>query len=74
MFAGKKTNMLWRKRQYDDRQVLLIGAHLIAFPSILLFLVAGAVFGVVLGSLLVWIGTSIGQILAFCVGRSVESF
>jgi len=50
-------------------QVLLICAHLVAFPSILLFLVAGAVFGVLLGSLLVWIGTSIGQILAFCVGR-----
>lgn len=49
--------------------MLLIGAHLIAFPSILLFLMAGAVFGLVLGSLLVWVGTSVGQILAFCVGR-----
>ena len=54
-------------------QFLLIGAHLVAFPSVLLFLAAGAVFGLALGAVLTWIGTSIGQLLAFCVGRSASS-
>ena len=50
-------------------QVLIISAHVVAFPSVLLFLAAGAVFGLVLGAVLAWIGTSIGQMAAFCVGR-----
>ena len=54
-------------------QFLLIGAHLVAFPSVLLFLAAGAVFGLPLGAVLTWIGTSIGQLLAFCVGRLASS-
>ena len=57
----------------DSLQLLLIGAHLVAFPSVLLFLAAGAVFGLALGAVLTWIGTSIGQLLAFCVGRSASA-
>ena len=49
--------------------MLLIGAHLVAFPCIILYLIGGAVFGLVVGAVLVWVGTSIGQVLAFFMGR-----
>ena len=49
--------------------LLLIAAHLVAFPGAVFALAAGAVFGVVLGSILVWLGTVVGQTLAFCIGR-----
>lgn len=50
-------------------QVADIIAIVVAFPGALIALAAGAIFGVVTGSLLVWIGTTIGQTVAFIVGR-----
>ena len=41
----------------------------VLFPGSVLALAAGAVFGLVLGSLLVWMGTVLGQTLAFIIGR-----
>lgn len=41
----------------------------VLFPGSILALAAGAVFGLVLGSLLVWLGTVLGQTLAFIIGR-----
>eukprot|EP00884_Botryococcus_braunii_P002383 jgi/Botrbrau1/12145/Bobra.0186s0058.2 len=46
-----------------------IVAIVVAFPGAFLAVAAGAIFGVVTGSLLVWIGTTIGQTVAFIVGR-----
>lgn len=54
-------------------QVADIVAIVVAFPGALLAVAAGAIFGLVTGSLLVWIGTSIGQTVAFMVGRSAFS-
>ena len=51
-------------------QVLYTVAVTVLFPGSILALAAGAVFGLVLGSLLVWLGTVLGQTLAFIIGRS----
>ncbi|KAK9820389.1 hypothetical protein WJX72_009855 [[Myrmecia] bisecta] len=40
-------------------------------PGLLLSLGGGAIFGLLLGTLLVWIGACIGAILAFLLGRSL---
>lgn len=53
-------------------QVLYTVAVTVLFPGSILALAAGAVFGVVLGSLLVWLGTVLGQTLAFLIGRSAS--
>ena len=50
-------------------QVLYIVAVTVLFPGSILALAAGAVFGLALGSLLVWVGTVLGQTLAFVIGR-----
>ncbi len=44
-------------------------AVVLLFPGSILALAAGAVFGVVLGSVVVWLGTLLGQTLSFIVGR-----
>lgn len=33
---------------------------------------AGAVFGLLYGTLLVWVGSSLGQTIAFVIGRCVQ--
>lgn len=43
------------------------------FPGSILAMAAGAMFGVLWGWLLVWIGTVIGQTLAFINGRYVHT-
>jgi len=48
-----------------------IGVVLLMLPAFLLNMAAGAVFGVVNGSLLVLTGATIGGTLAFLVGRTV---
>ncbi len=50
-------------------QVTDIVAIVVAFPGAFFAVAAGAIFGVVTGSLLVWIGTTIGQTVAFIMGR-----
>lgn len=50
-------------------QALYTVAVTVLFPGSILALAAGAVFGLVLGSLLVWLGTVLGQTLAFVIGR-----
>lgn len=50
-------------------QALYTVAVTVLFPGSILALAAGAVFGLVLGSLLVWLGTVLGQTLAFIIGR-----
>lgn len=50
-------------------QMLYIVAVVVLFPGSILALAAGAVFGLALGSLLVWTGTVLGQTLAFIIGR-----
>lgn len=50
-------------------QALYVVAVTVLFPGSILALAAGAVFGLVLGSLLVWMGTVLGQTLAFMIGR-----
>ena len=54
-------------------QALYVVAVTVLFPGSILALAAGAVFGLVLGSLLVWMGTVLGQTLAFIIGRYSNS-
>ena len=41
----------------------------VLFPGAIFAMAGGAIFGVGYGCLLVWIATSLGQTLAFIVGR-----
>ncbi len=41
----------------------------VLFPGAIFAMAGGAIFGIGYGSLLVWIATSLGQTLAFIVGR-----
>lgn len=41
----------------------------VLFPGAIFAMAGGAIFGVGYGGLLVWIATSLGQTLAFIVGR-----
>ena len=50
--------------------VILYSVSLVVlFPSIILSLAGGAIFGIYVGSFIAWLGTSIGQTLAFVAGR-----
>lgn len=49
--------------------VLYSVALVLMFPSVILSLAGGAIFGVYVGTFLAWLGTSIGQTLAFMAGR-----
>ena len=44
-------------------------AHVLLVPGAVFCLAAGAIFGVLAGSALAWLGTTVGQTLAFCMGR-----
>ena len=44
-------------------------AHVLLVPGAVFSLAAGATFGVLMGSGLAWLGTVLGQTLAFCMGR-----
>lgn len=47
--------------------------HVVLIPGALFCLTSGAIFGLVLGATLAWLGTAIGQTLAFCTGRWVQA-
>ena len=48
---------------------LMVVHSFVPFPAELLALCAGAVFGIVLGSVLIWLGAMIGALLAFAISR-----
>ena len=50
-------------------QVVDTAAVTIMFPGAIFAMAGGAIFGVPLGCALVWVGTAVGQTLAFIVGR-----
>ena len=50
-------------------QVVDTAAVTIMFPGAIFAMAGGAIFGVPLGCALVWVGTTVGQTLAFIVGR-----
>lgn len=54
-------------------QIADVAAVTIMFPGALFAMAGGAIFGVPLGCALVWLGTAIGQTLAFIVGRCASS-
>lgn len=54
----------WSTLQAAD----IIGVTVL-FPGAIFAMAGGAIFGVGYGSLLVWIATSLGQTLAFMIGR-----
>ncbi|KAK9804402.1 hypothetical protein WJX72_011081 [[Myrmecia] bisecta] len=63
----------WIDEKPLEGSMFFMGIDIVAvsvmFPGAILNLAAGAVFGVVKGSCIVWVGTSIGQTIAFTIGR-----
>lgn len=53
-------------------QVVDTAAVTIMFPGAIFAMAGGAIFGVPLGCALVWVGTTVGQTLAFIVGRCCQ--
>lgn len=51
------------------RQVVDVVAIVVMFPGAILAMAAGAMFGMTLGCTLVYVGTCIGQTIAFFMGR-----
>lgn len=50
-------------------QLLYTLAIVLMAPAMVMAMCAGAIFGVLAGALVVWVGSSVGQVLAFMVGR-----
>jgi len=50
---------------------LMILHSFVPFPAEILAVCAGAVFGTVLGSVLIWLGAMIGAVLAFSISRGL---
>jgi hypothetical protein len=50
-------------------QMLYMLAIVLMVPAMVMAMCAGAIFGALAGSLIVWVGSSVGQVLAFMVGR-----
>lgn len=48
---------------------VMTAAHILLIPGAVFSLASGALFGVLVGSSLAWLGTALGQTLAFCFGR-----
>lgn len=65
--------LTWMEEEPVQGSIFFVALYVVAvtvlFPGSILALAAGAVFGLVLGSLLVWMGTVLGQTLAFMIGR-----
>ncbi|KAK9902020.1 hypothetical protein WJX75_001367 [Coccomyxa subellipsoidea] len=65
--------LLWIDKEPLKGSLVFIAADIIGvtvlFPGAIFAMAGGAIFGVGYGCLLVWIATSLGQTLAFIVGR-----
>ena len=59
---------MWHRGHYC-LQVLDALAIIVLCPGAVFALAAGAIFSLAQGTALVWLGTSLGQTLAFMVGR-----
>ena len=50
-------------------QTLYTLAIVLMVPAMVMAMCAGAIFGALAGTLIVWVGSSVGQVMAFMVGR-----
>ena len=50
-------------------QLVYTAGVVLMFPAMVMAMAAGAVFGLLYGTLLVWLGSCVGQTLAFVMGR-----
>lgn len=53
----------------SPRQGVYTVGVVLMFPAMVMAMAAGAIFGMLYGSLLVWVGSSVGQTVAFVIGR-----
>lgn len=51
------------------KQMMYTLAIVLMVPAMVMAMCAGAIFGLLAGTLLVWTGSTVGQVLAFMVGR-----
>lgn len=65
--------LIWVQDNPKQGSVLFLGVYIVGvvlmLPAMVMAMAAGAVFGMLYGSLLVWVGSSVGQTVAFVVGR-----
>ncbi|KAL4854310.1 TVP38/TMEM64 family membrane protein [Chlorella vulgaris] len=65
--------LVWVQDNKREGSVLFLLVYtlgvVLMFPAMVMAMAAGAVFGMLWGTLLVWLGSTIGQTLAFVVGR-----
>ncbi|EFN56633.1 hypothetical protein CHLNCDRAFT_144423 [Chlorella variabilis] len=65
--------LVWVQDNKREGSVLFLLVYTVGvvlmFPAMVMAMAAGAVFGMLWGTLLVWLGSSVGQTLAFIVGR-----
>ena len=66
------TEGAWSACGPSAAQVADIGAIVLMFPGAIAAMAAGALFGMLRGCLLIYVGTCVGQTLAFVLGRCVR--
>lgn len=65
--------LLWVQENKAQGSIAYLGVYILGvicmFPAMVMAMAGGAVFGLAAGTLLVWLGSSIGQVIAFIAGR-----
>jgi uncharacterized membrane protein YdjX (TVP38/TMEM64 family) len=65
--------LVWVRDNKRQGSILFLGLYILGvilmLPAMVMAMAAGAIFGLVYGSLLAWMGSSVGQVIAFVIGR-----
>lgn len=65
--------LLWVQENKAQGSLLFLALYtagvVLMLPAMVMAMASGAIFGMVFGSLLSWFGSSVGQIIAFGIGR-----
>ncbi|KAL4444259.1 hypothetical protein ABPG75_011996 [Micractinium tetrahymenae] len=65
--------LVWVQENKRQGSMVFLGVYTVGvvlmFPAMVMAMAAGAIFGMLYGSLLVWVGSSVGQTIAFVIGR-----
>ncbi|KAL4441498.1 hypothetical protein ABPG77_002002 [Micractinium sp. CCAP 211/92] len=65
--------LVWVQENKQQGSIVFLGVYtlgvVLMFPAMVMAMAAGAIFGMLYGSLLVWVGSSVGQTAAFVIGR-----
>jgi uncharacterized membrane protein YdjX (TVP38/TMEM64 family) len=71
--AKFEATLLWAQRNPAQGSLVFLGLYtagvVLMLPAMVMAMAAGAVFGMVFGMLVAWVGSSVGQVIAFVAGR-----